>query len=44
LIRRIANLAAKEILQLTRDWMMLVLIILGPTLELVLLARSTGRA
>ena len=43
MFRRIANLAYKEIIQLTRDWLMLVLIILGPTLELVLLARSTGQ-
>src|SRR5512137_2325564 len=43
MFRRIANLAAKEIIQLTRDWLMLVLIILGPTLELVLLARTTGQ-
>ena len=43
MLRRISNLAAKEILQLTRDWLMLVLIILGPTLELVLLARATGQ-
>ena len=43
MLRRISNLAAKEILQLTRDGLMLVLIILGPTLELVLLARATGQ-
>ncbi len=43
MFRRIANLASKEILQLTRDVLMLVLIIVGPTLELALLARATGR-
>jgi drug efflux transport system permease protein len=40
---RIRNLVSKELIQLRRDWLMLVLIILGPTLELVLLAQSTGR-
>ena len=43
MFKRIANLAYKEILQLTRDWLMLALIIVGPTLELVLLAHSTGQ-
>jgi len=43
MFRRIGNLAAKEIIQLTRDWLMLVLIIVGPTMELVLLARNTGQ-
>ncbi len=42
MFNRIGNLAAKEIIQLTRDWAMLVLIILGPTLELVLLAQAVG--
>ena len=42
MFKRIGNLASKEVIQLTRDWLMLVLIILGPTLELVLLAQSTG--
>lgn len=42
MFKRIGNLATKEIIQLTRDWLMLALIILGPTLELVLLAYSTG--
>ena len=40
---RVANLAAKEIIQLTRDVTILILIIAGPTLELVLLARATGQ-
>jgi ABC-2 type transport system permease protein len=43
MFKRIVNLTFKEIVQLTRDWLMLVLIILGPTLELALLARSTGQ-
>ncbi len=38
---RIRNLATKELIQLTRDVLMLVLIIVGPTLELVLIARAT---
>lgn len=43
MLKRIANLASKEIRQLTRDVLMLVLIIVGPTLELALLARATGQ-
>jgi len=43
MFKRIGNLAAKEIIQLTRDALMLLLIIVGPTLELVLLAYSTGQ-
>ncbi len=39
--RRIANLATKEMIQLSRNWMLLIFIILGPTMELVLLARAT---
>jgi len=43
MFNRISNLAVKELIQLMRDWLMLVLIIVGPTSELVLLAHSTGR-
>jgi ABC-2 type transport system permease protein len=43
MFKRIENLATKEVIQLTRDMLMLVLIIVGPTLELVLLAYSTGQ-
>jgi ABC-2 type transport system permease protein len=43
MLKRIVNLAGKELVQLSRDWMMLVLIIVGPTMMLSLLARSTGR-
>jgi ABC-2 type transport system permease protein len=39
--RRITNLATKEMIQLTRNWLLLIFIILGPTMELVLLARAT---
>jgi ABC-2 type transport system permease protein len=39
--RRIANLATKEMIQLSRNWLLLIFIILGPTMELVLLARAT---
>lgn len=38
---RIGNLAQKELIQLTRDVLMLVLIIAGPTLQLALVARAT---
>ena len=38
---RIGNLAQKELLQLTRDVMILILVIVGPVLQLVLIARST---
>lgn len=43
MLKRIGNLAGKEIIQLTRDWLMLVLIIVGPTSELVLMAYTTGQ-
>jgi ABC-2 type transport system permease protein len=42
MFKRICNLASKELIQLTRDWLMLALIIIGPTLELVLLARAVS--
>jgi ABC-2 type transport system permease protein len=42
MFQRISNLASKELIQLTRDWLMLALIIIGPTLELVLLARAVS--
>ena len=42
MFKRIVNLASKELVQLTRDWVMLTLIIVGPTLELVLLARAVS--
>ncbi len=38
---RIGNLAQKELLQLTRDVMILVLILVGPVLQLALIARAT---
>jgi ABC-2 type transport system permease protein len=41
MFNRIRNLAIKELIQLTRDVFMLVLIIIGPTLELALIARAT---
>jgi len=41
-IKRIANIAYKELVQLTRAWM-LVLVIIGPTSELVLLARAVSQ-
>ena len=42
MFKRIRNLASKELIQLTRDWLMLALIVIGPTLELVLLARAVS--
>ncbi len=42
MLARIGNLALKDIIQLVRDRLMLTFIILGPVLELVLLAHSTG--
>ncbi|HZY41879.1 MAG TPA: ABC transporter permease [Anaerolineae bacterium] len=41
MFNRIGNLASKELIQLTRDVLMLVLIIVGPTLQLALVARAT---
>ncbi len=41
MLNRIGNLATKELIQLTRDFLMLVLIIAGPTLQLALVARAT---
>src|SRR5512143_1188024 len=38
---RIGNLAQKELLQLTRDAMILVMILVGPVLQLALIARAT---
>src|SRR5512139_3303049 len=38
---RIGNLAQKELLQLTRDVMILIMILVGPMLQLALIARST---
>jgi ABC-2 type transport system permease protein len=38
---RIGNLAHKELLQLTRDVVILILVIVGPVLQLVLIARAT---
>ncbi len=43
MFNRIRNLAAKEIIQITRNWLLLVFIILGPAMELVLLARATSQ-
>ena len=43
MFKQVANIAVKEFIQLTRDWLMLVLIILAPTLELALLAQATGQ-
>ncbi len=41
MFNRIGNLATKELIQLTRDVLMLVLIIVGPVLQLGLVARAT---
>ena len=41
MLNRIGNLASKELIQLTRDLLMLALIIVGPTLQLALVARAT---
>jgi ABC-2 type transport system permease protein len=41
MFNRIRNLAAKELIQLTRNGLLLVFIVLGPTMELALLARAT---
>jgi ABC-type multidrug transport system permease subunit len=41
MFNRIMNLATKELIQLTRNWLLLIFIILGPTMELALLARAT---
>ncbi len=38
---RIGNLAHKELLQLTRDLMILIMILVGPVLQLALIARAT---
>ena len=43
MVGRIRNLAAKEFIQITRNWLLLVFIILGPVMELVLLARATSQ-
>ena len=43
MFRRIGNVAIKEIIQLTRNWLLLIFLILGPTMELVLLAQATGQ-
>ncbi len=43
MFNRISNLATKEIIQLVRDWVMLLFIILAPVMELVLLAQATGQ-
>ena len=41
MLNRIGNLASKELIQLTRDVLMLVLVIVGPTFQLALVARAT---
>jgi len=41
---RIRNLAVKEMIQLTRNWLLLVFIVIGPAMELALLARATRQA
>ena len=43
MFRRISNVALKEIIQLTRNWLLLIFLVLGPTMELVLLAQATGQ-
>lgn len=40
---RIGNLVRKELLQLARDWLLTALLFALPLLQLVLLARATGR-
>jgi ABC-2 type transport system permease protein len=42
MLNRILNLAFKELIQLSRDRMMLIFIIIGPVLELMLLVQSSG--
>jgi ABC-2 type transport system permease protein len=43
MFRQIWNLVVKEFIQLRRDPLLMVFVILGPLLQLVLLAQSTGR-
>ncbi|MCS7177672.1 MAG: ABC transporter permease [Anaerolineae bacterium] len=43
MIIRISNLVWKELLQLARDWLLTAFLFLLPMLQLVLLARATGR-
>gem|GEM_PF-134504 len=43
MLNRIQNLAIKEFIQITRNWLLLIFIILGPVMELVLLARATSQ-
>lgn len=40
---RIANLINKEIIQVTRDWLLVAVLILGPVGQLFLLAGNTGK-
>jgi hypothetical protein len=40
---RIGNLVWKELLQLARDWLLTTFLFVLPMLQLVLLARATGR-
>ncbi len=44
MLSRILNLALKELIQLSRDKLMVFFLILGPVLELVLLAQATGNS
>jgi ABC-2 type transport system permease protein len=41
---RIANLIYKELIQVSRDWLLIVVLIVAPVLQLSLLAWSTGRS
>ncbi len=41
MLLRIGNLVQKELLQLTRDVMILIMILVGPVLQLALIARAT---
>ncbi len=43
MIYRIANLIQKELIQVVRDWLMIVVLVVGPVLQLSLLAWATGK-
>ncbi len=43
MLYRLVNLIHKEILQISRDWLLIGVLILGPALQLSLLAWNTGR-
>jgi ABC-2 type transport system permease protein len=41
---RTLNLIQKELLQISRDWLMIFVLVLGPVIQLALLGYSTGRS